>query len=137
MDSSKEMLTATLAADANKVAAIIESVHDREISFLEYNDENALSCVITLCYLYARRDYRVEREAKSGKGYCDFVFLPKKHGKPAIILELKVDDTAENAIRQIRQKNYMQKTEEYGETLIVGISYSRKQKKHACRIERV
>lgn len=137
VDSSKEMLAATLAADANKVAAIIESVHDREIPFLEYNDENALSCVITLCYLYARRDYQVEREAKSGKGYCDFVFLPKKYGKPAIILELKVDDTAENAIRQIRQKNYMQKTEEYGETLLVGISYSRRKKKHKCQIERV
>lgn len=79
----------------------------------------------------------MEREAKSGKGYCDFVFLPKKHGKPAIILELKVDDTADHAIRQIKQKNYLQRAEEYGEILLVGISYSRKEKRHACVIEKI
>lgn len=97
VDSSKEMLAATLAADANKVAAVLESVHDREIPFLEYNDENALSCAITLYYLYARRDYRVEREAKSGKGYCDFIFLPKKCGKPAIILLDEYDTPMQEA----------------------------------------
>ena len=52
-------------------------VHDREIPFLKYNDENALSCVVTLCYLYARKDYRIEREEKSGKGFCDYLFYPK------------------------------------------------------------
>lgn len=134
--SSKEMLAATLAADEQKVAEILEKVHDREIPFLEYNDENALSCVITLCYLYARKDYRIEREAKSGKGYCDFLFIPKKKGKAAIILELKVDDSAENAIDQIKQRNYIQRVEEYGEVLLVGISYKKKEKKHFCIIEK-
>ena len=136
VDSSKEMLSATLAADEQKVAEILEKVHDREIPFLEYNDENALSCVITLCYLYARKDYRIEREAKSGKGYCDFLFIPKKKGKAAFILELKVDDSAENAINQIKQKNYIQRIEEFGEILLVGISYKKKEKKHYCIIEK-
>ena len=62
VDQSKAMLEATLAGDAEKVAQILEAVHDREIPFLQYNDENALSCVITLCYLYARKDYWIERE---------------------------------------------------------------------------
>lgn len=136
VDSSRDMLSATLAADTQRVADILESVHDREIPFLEYNDENALSCVITLCYLYARRDYRIEREAKSGKGYCDFLFLPKRKGRAAIILELKVDDSPENAIEQIKQRKYVQRVEEYGEVLLVGISYDRKAKKHSCLIEK-
>lgn len=135
VDSSKEMLAATLAQDERKVADILEKVHDREIPFLQYNDENALSCVITLCYLYARKDYRVVREAKSGKGYCDYLFLPRRRGQQAIILELKVDDTPENAIRQIRQKGYTEKAESCGGILLVGISYDRKEKKHSCRIE--
>lgn len=59
-----------------------------------------------------------------------------KCGKPTIILALKVNDTADNAIRQIKQKNYMQRTEEYKEVLLVGISYSKKEKKHQCLIER-
>lgn len=137
VDSSKTMLEATLAQDSDKVSEILENVHDREIPFLQYNDENALSCVVTLCYLYARKDYHVEREAKSGKGYCDYLFFPKKAGKPAIILELKADDTCEAAIAQIRKKNYMAKAKEYAaEVLLVGIGYNKTEKKHRCIIKK-
>ena len=121
----------------DKVAQMLEHVHDREIPFLQYNDENALSCVVTLCYLYARKDFIVEREAKSGKGYCDYLFLPKKHGKPAIILELKVDDTCESAIAQIKSRNYLEKARKYAsQVLLVGIGYDRTTKKHSCKIEK-
>ncbi len=88
VEDSRKMLDATLHLDSAKVAELLEGVHDREIPFLQYNDENSMSCVITLCYLYARKDYVMEREAKSGKGYCDSLFLPKKSDKPAIILDL-------------------------------------------------
>ena len=79
-----------------------------------------MSCVITLCYLYARKDYVMEREAKSGKGYCDYLFLPQKTGKPAITLELS---------SQIKEKNYMEKARRYTQDiLLVGISYNRVEK---------
>jgi hypothetical protein len=136
VDCSREMLDATLACNSDKVASILEEVHDREIPFLQYNDENALSCVITLCYLYARKDYEVEREIKSGKGYCDYLFLPKKSGKPAIILELKVDGTCQEAIDQIKERNYIQKVAKCGEVLLVGINYDKKEKVHQCMIEK-
>ena len=136
VDRSKEMLEATLAEDEHKVATILEAVHDREIPFLKYNDENALSCVITLCYLYARKDYVIEREEKSGKGYCDYIFIPKKNGKTAIILELKVGHSCEGALQQIKDKNYMQKVAHYKEILLVGINYDEK-KHHTCKIERI
>ncbi len=133
---SKQMLEATLACDEEKTAQMLEKVHDREIPFLQYNDENSLSCVITLSYLYARNDYRIEREEKSGKGYCDYLFYPKKSGKPALILELKADGTAEEALLQIKRKNYVQKAEQYREVILAGISYRKKDKKHACVFER-
>ena len=137
VEQSKELLEATLMSDSDKVAAILEEVHDREIPFLQYNDENSLSCVITLCYLYARKDYYMEREARSGKGYCDYLFIPKKKGKPAIILELKVDSTCETALEQIKEKNYIQKAKEHTEeVLLVGICYDKDQKKHHCVIEK-
>lgn len=136
VDMSKQVLQATLDMEEEKVAGFLEAVHDREIPFLKYNDENALSCVITLCYLYARREYQVEREQKSGKGYCDYLFYPKKSGKPAIILELKVDDTPEEAIAQIKEKVYMQKVEKCKSVLLVGIAYNREKKIHQCRIEK-
>lgn len=135
VDNSREMLKYTLAGNGDQVAEILEQVHDREIPFLQYNDENALSCVITLCYLSARKDYFIEREAKSGKGYCDYLFLPKKNGKPAIILELKVNDTCEAAIAKMKEKNYIEKAQRYAdEILLVGISYDKTQKKHHCMI---
>lgn len=134
---SKEMMEATQNGDTEKVAAILEEIHDREISFLQYNDENSLSCVITLCYLSARNSYYVEREARSGKGYCDYMFLPKKSGLAAIILELKVDDSCENALAQIREKGYIQKAWEYADAaLLVGIGYDKGEKRHRCMIER-
>ena len=137
VDQSKAMLEATLAGDAEKVAQILEAVHDREIPFLQYNDENALSCVITLCYLYARKDYWIEREGKAGKGYCDYLFLPKKAGKPAILLELKVGASCDEALAQIQERQYTQRTKAYAETLLVGISYDKTAKHHTCKIQRI
>ena len=46
---SNEILKATMDGDADKVAEMIEIAHDKEIPFLQYNNENSMSCVITLC----------------------------------------------------------------------------------------
>ena len=102
---------------------------------MKYHDENALSCVITLCYLYAREEYWVEREYASGKGYCDYIFIPKKTSNPAIILELKYNHSAEDAIQQIKDRNYIQKVKHCKEILLVGINYD-EGKHHTCIIEK-
>ena len=49
----------------------------------------------------------MEREDKSGKGFVDFIFYPEDRSDTCIILELKVDNTPEEAIEQIRDKEYM------------------------------
>lgn len=96
-----------------------------------------MSCVITLCYLAARNDYEITREDKSGKGYVDFLFTPKISGYPAIILELKYNKSAEYAIKQIKEKGYIEKVKDIEECLFVGINYSKKDKKHTCMIEKI
>ena len=138
-DRSKEMLEATLAEDEEKVASILEEAHNRELPFLQYNNENSLSCVITLCYLAARDTYEIEREAKTGKGYCDYLFTPKKTGKPAIVLELKAGKSAEEAIQQIKNRDYAAKVRKYRDILLVGINYDKDNtaKPHTCKIERI
>ena len=86
---------------------------------------------------------RVEREDKAGEGYVDFIFYPELKGADALILELKVDGTPEEAIRQIKEKGYILrfkgKTGEApkytGRILAVGISYDRKTKEHFCKVE--
>ena len=132
---SKAVLQATLAKDSDTVAQYLEAVHDHEIPFLKYNDENSLSCVVTLCYLYARDHYDIEREMKSGKGYVDYLFTPKKKQYPPIILELKYDKSAKDAIDQIYERKYIDKVKDYQEVLLVGINYDTKSKRHECIIE--
>ena len=139
VNNSKNVLDATIELDAKRVAQYIEEAHDREIPFLQYNNENSLSCVITLCYLYARNYYEVTREDKSGKGFVDYLFTPKKKGYPAIILELKYNKTAQEAIDQIKRKNYVDRVRNFKEILYVGINYSidaDNHKHHDCIIEK-
>lgn len=48
------------------------------------------------------------------------------------------DSSVDTAIKQIKEKEYMQKFgKEYGEVLAVAICYDSGEKEHECRIERV
>ena len=54
-----------------------------------------------------------------------------------MLVELKVKDTVNTALDQIREKRYFAGLEKYrGNTLLMGISYDRKTKKHERAIER-
>ena len=78
------------------------------------------------------------RELPGGKGFADLVFVPRKRyqDKPALVVELKWDKTAEGALAQIKDKEYCRSLEEYqGNLLLVGINYNKKTKEHVCRIE--
>ena len=141
MDSlakSKKLLAATLSGDEEAVAKGIEAAHYENTSILSYNDENSLSCVLSLAYYYARNDYVIHRELASGKGFADLVLIPRKHiDSPAIIIELKVNKDADTALDQIRRKEYPAKVAEYaGDLLLVGVNYDRDTKQHSCRIEK-
>ena len=79
------------------------------------------------------------RELPTGKGFADICFIPRKiHlDKPAVIIELKWDKTAQGAIRQIKEKQYPDSVLDYtGDILLVGINYDKKTKEHQCLIEK-
>ncbi|MCD7892426.1 MAG: ATP-binding protein [Erysipelotrichaceae bacterium] len=132
---SEQILETTLNQDEEALAKMIEEAHDKEIDLFSYNDENSMACLLTLCYLKARDDYDIKREDKTGKGRCDMIFRPLNDG-PAIIIELKVNDTPESAIQQILDKNYIQEVKNCNEILLVGISYNKKDKIHKAKIEK-
>lgn len=88
--------------DAEKVADAVGRVHIENISVIRYNDENSLSCVITLAYYSAMKDYMLIRELPIGEGFADIAFLPRQDTDgPALLVELKYDHSAESAIDQI------------------------------------
>jgi hypothetical protein len=141
---SSKMMEATLRGDEETVAEIMKYAHDTETPLLHYNSESELTILVTLLYLSARDMYRMEREDKAGKGYVDFIFYPEiDHSADGVILELKVDHTAEEALQQIKDRNYALKFEgkigekpKYtGRILGVGIAYDRNTKEHRCKIE--
>lgn len=137
--ASEELLEATCRMEADEVARAVSEVHMDTTSILTYNNENSLSCVIALAYYSARKEYTLIRELPSGKGFADMVFLPrKKTDKPALLVELKWDESAEGAIKQIKEKKYVRSLQAYGEKiLLVGISYDKTTKEHRCVIEAV
>lgn len=137
--SSEKLLEATLNGKENEVAFGIDKVHMETTSVLSYNNENSLSCVITLAYYSARRSYKIIREFPAGKGFADIIFLPKRNTDlPAMIVELKWDLSAEGAIHQIKNKKYMNVLENYsGEIVLVGINYNKNDKRHECKIEKI
>ena len=138
VEASKKLLQAMWDMDAEAVARGIDQAHD-EISILQYNDENSLSCTINLAFYYAKEYYTIIRELPTGKGFADICLIPRQlHAdKPAVVIELKKDKDAESAIAQIKQKNYVKALEDYkGNLLLVGINYD-KGKKHTCVIEKI
>ena len=139
VQASRKLLQALWNMDADTVAQGIEQAH-QEISILQCNDENALSCTINLALYFAREYYTIIRELPTGKGYADICYIPRKlyADKPAIVVELKWDKTAEGAIAQIKEKQYVNALKEYrGNLLLAGINYDRETKKHYCIIEKL
>lgn len=139
IEKSEKLLESTLQQDADTVARGIDEVHMGTTSILSYNNENSLSCVMSLAYYSARKDYVVVREFPTGKGFADLVFLPRRHADKAVILvEMKWDKSAKGAIAQIKDKQYISALKDYaGELLLVGINYDRETKLHQCEIEKI
>lgn len=142
---SGRILMATKAGDTDTVAEIVQFVHNTESPLLYYNNEAELVLVIRWAYLQAIDYYRIEREDKAGVGYVDFIFYPFRKDDDAIIIELKVNHTAEEAIQQIKNRQYAlrfegkigEKPEYTGRILAVGIAYDKDDEKkcHECKIE--
>ena len=125
--------------NSEAVAKIFDEAHQDHTSILTYNNENSLANVIAISlFLSTTNTYNVVRELPTGKGYADLVYLPKSGvNKPALLIELKFDKSAQTAITQIKEKNYLQFFKDYkGEVLLVGINYSKDTKTHQCIIEK-
>ncbi|MCC8151422.1 MAG: PD-(D/E)XK nuclease domain-containing protein, partial [Lachnospiraceae bacterium] len=141
--ASDRMLQATLKGDTGTMEDILQFAHDTESPLLDYNDETELTAIVNLVYLAARDTYYVERECKAGEGYADFIFYPERPDDDGIIMELKVDDSPEAAIQQIKDRKYAlkfrgkmaEKKRHTGKILLVGIGYSKKRKDHHCKVE--
>ncbi|MCD7818508.1 MAG: ATP-binding protein [Lachnospiraceae bacterium] len=140
---SARILQATYDGDEDTVGEILAVVHTTESPLKAYNNEAELSGSVKLAYIAARNKYNIQREDQAGIGYVDYIFYPYNRSDDGIIIELKVDDSPETALKQIKDKNYPLKfqgklgeqSKTTGRIILVGIGYYRKDKVHQCRIE--
>ncbi len=135
---SKELLNATIEGNEKAVAESVGRTHRAVTSNLSYNNEGSFQSAIRLAYYYAESYYTIINELPSGKGYADVVFIPYVPNKPAMIIELKRNKSAESALEQIKSRQYPEGLEKYkGNMVLVGISYDEDTKEHYAKIERV
>ncbi len=142
IERSENLLKAIKALDGNKVAELIQDVHNSpSVSIYDYNSESALTfCVITGLLWSTRDDYDYHREDQAGKGRVDLVYEPSVKGsEPLILIEFKYGESAETALRQIKTQEYYKRyTKKYTKNIIlVGINYDPKTKDHQCLIEKL
>ncbi|WP_432619499.1 AAA family ATPase [Butyricicoccus sp.] len=138
---SEKLLDATLDLDGSAVASQIEKIHNEYVSVIQYHNENSLSSVLAIAYLSAMQYYfKPIRELPTGRGFADFVFIPKPEYKsdyPALVVELKWNQNAQTAMQQIKEKKYPTSILEYtGNILLVAINYKKDSKEHQCLIEK-
>lgn len=138
---SYELLDATLDLDEHTVAECIENIHNNYTPAITYNNENSLSSVLSIAYLSTMQYYfKPKREYPTGRGFADFVYFPKPeyiNEYPVLIIELKWNQDAKTAIKQIKEKKYPESLTDYtGKLLLVGINYDKKTKNHECMIEK-
>jgi len=137
IQASKELLQATINGEEDVVAKALDESHIHVTSNRSYNNEDALQSAIYLSYIYALNEYTVVREMTAGKGFADVVFIPFSKEKPAIIIELKRNTSAGNALAQIKDKKYFECLSNYnGNILFVAINYDENTKEHSCKIKR-
>ncbi len=134
---SLQLLDDTINLRENKVARAFDDYHFEASSLLEFNDENSMRCAITLAYYAAKPFYKIFHELPTGKGFADMVFIPlPKSTRPAIVVELKYDKTADSAIDQIKRKEYPKSLKGFSKKIVLcGINYNKSTSKHEVVME--
>lgn len=104
---SDQLIIDTIHMNTEAVAEQIEKVHIEAANPLNANNENSLRAVIQLAY-FSYKDYYLKlEELPTGYGYADIVYLPRQgEAVPALVIELKWNQSADTAIEQIKQRKY-------------------------------
>ncbi len=134
--NSQKLYDETMKLNEDFVSQIIERNHKELASAFNKNKEDVLGVITLISYYYAKKYYHVKKEDLSILGRCDLIFIPNDNVHIPFIIELKADDTCDNAINQIKEKEYVNSFGDYkGKVFLIGIAYNSKTLKHECKIE--
>jgi hypothetical protein len=143
IERSQSLFEAITTLDASKAAEIITEIHNSpNVSLLTYNrEESMVFCLISGLMWQTEREYECYRELQSGKGSADLIYVPKRNMHlPILLIEFKYGQTADEAMNQIKEKEYFRRyvDGDYpNDVLLIGINYNPKTKDHQCLIEKL
>ena len=135
--ASEELLEQTILKNSDAVANALDNTHLHVTSNRNYNNENALAAAVYIAFVHALNYYNCFKELSTGKGFADLVYVPvvKSPEHPAIIIELKINESTGKALQQIQNRQYFDALDNYkGNLLFVAINYDKDTKKHECEI---
>ena len=89
-----------------------------------------------MSYYHAKEFYSIRKEDTSTLGRADITFAPRDNTHIPLVIELKADKPVDEAINQIKDKNYLDVFKGYkGKVLLLGITYDSSTLKHESKIE--
>ena len=139
IERSNKLFMDTLSGNETAVANAIELIRQTNYAPQYYNNEQSLRYAIKFAYITLVDRYMQIEELPSGKGLADIVYIPVNGSNdPALVVELKWNETTEAAISQIKNKHYPSVLQSYhGKIVLVGINYDSDTGEHSCKIEKI
>ena len=135
IEASSDLIKATFNLNFDYINEVFDKNHKELSTIFNKNKEDILGVVTYLSYSQMNDRYYVNKEANTSTGRCDIIYKPR-YKDPAMIVELKVDSTPSDAIKQINNKHYLDLLGSYkGEVYLVGINYNSKTLKHDSMVE--
>jgi len=117
-----DFVNALLKQDANEMSDILLDITYASMSYFDLGNqpakrvpENFFHGLVLGLIVSLKDKYRIVSNRESGRGRYDIALYPKQEDMDAFIMEFKVCDerteksleqTAENALKQIEEKNY-------------------------------
>ncbi len=135
---SDRLLKETLKGNTGHIDEAFDKIHAELATVYNKNKEDVLSVITKVAYRSAREFYEILSEPNCPTGRADLLFTPLAPGYIPIIIELKVDRSPDEAIKQIKDRNYVSTFKGYhGKVMLLGIAYDSKTLKHHSKIEYV
>ncbi len=136
INNSMKLYKETLNGNADFINETLDKNHADLASQFNKNKEDVLGMIVHISYYSMTQWYDFHKESTSLKGRSDIAILPKDNTHIPFIVELKVDSTPEDAISQIKEKEYFSSLGSYkGKVLLLGISYDSKTMRYSSKVE--
>ena len=136
INNSKELYENTIKGNTDFINEILDTNHKELASLFNKNKEDVLGIVVFLSYYYANNFYFIRKEDTCTTGRADLTFTPRDNTHIPMIIELKENKPVEDAINQIKEKEYSSVFKGYkGKVLLLGITYDSSTLKHESKIE--